>query len=252
MEDLKTELRQLIQEEIQSLKRDLVASILEAKDRPRSTTVDAAVQTDGEDIQPPAGSNSLQYEDCSICQTTMDNDSPLNRTLPCGHRYHARCVNDWFGRFLHNTPTCPLCRSEVMQDGFPRDDVSEASLASHQEEPEYEVESIVGRSFDPARGTFMYRIRWHPLAGTIQQYSWEPEENLTNCAELLAAYEASHPRAPLRRTELRRRIITVPRTEHVPTRRSQRLASRAATAPPVQPLRRSARIAAAEQARRNA
>jgi hypothetical protein len=145
-----------------------------------------------------------------------------------------------------------LCRAEVMQDGVHRDDLSEASLASNQEEPEYEVESIVGRSFDPARGTFMYRIRWHPLAGTVHQYSWEPEDNLTNCAELLAEYEASHPRAPLRRTELRRRIITVPRTEHVQTRRSQRLAARAVVAPPVQPLRRSARIAAAEQARRNA
>ena len=78
-------------------------------------------------------------DDCAICldklnntstmdtTSTMDNISTLNNTstfdnkvmnkqengidtLPCGHKYHKNCVNEWF---TSGATTCPTCRFEV-------------------------------------------------------------------------------------------------------------------------------------------
>ena len=31
-------------------------------------------------------------------------------TLPCGHRYHVKCITDWM---LHRKNTCPMCREKI-------------------------------------------------------------------------------------------------------------------------------------------
>ena len=53
-------------------------------------------------------------ETCSICHDDMDACGPrLEVRLSCGHRFHQRCVKDWFlrGRFR-----CPLCNHDLDQD----------------------------------------------------------------------------------------------------------------------------------------
>ena len=34
-------------------------------------------------------------------------------TLPCGHRYHVKCITDWM---LHRKNTCPMCREKIDPD----------------------------------------------------------------------------------------------------------------------------------------
>ena len=51
---------------------------------------------------------------------------------------------------------------------------------------EYEVEAIVGHKI--SKGLIKYKIKWTGYDST----TWEPEENLTNCLELLNSYKSSH------------------------------------------------------------
>mmetsp|Transcript_30356 Transcript_30356/g.37222 ORF Transcript_30356/g.37222 Transcript_30356/m.37222 type:complete len:206 (-) Transcript_30356:303-920(-) len=63
-----------------------------------------------EDVTPPA-----PLEVCAICHEDMDaqENKPREVRLPCGHRYHAMCIKDWFrsGRFR-----CPLCNYDLSKD----------------------------------------------------------------------------------------------------------------------------------------
>ncbi len=43
--------------------------------------------------------------DCSICFDTMRRHPVLE--LPCGHRFHERCVDRW----AETSMTCPYCRA---------------------------------------------------------------------------------------------------------------------------------------------
>ena len=48
---------------------------------------------------------------CSICINDM---KPSRRkTLPCGHGFHASCINGWLARGTH---TCPVCRAPTWTD----------------------------------------------------------------------------------------------------------------------------------------
>lgn len=44
---------------------------------------------------------------CSVCFASMTTQG--NRTLPCSHSFHTRCVERW-KRSCPSEPTCPLCR----------------------------------------------------------------------------------------------------------------------------------------------
>lgn len=44
---------------------------------------------------------------CSVCLGPMAHQA--NRTLPCGHVFHSRCVDRW-KRSCPTDPTCPMCR----------------------------------------------------------------------------------------------------------------------------------------------
>ncbi|WVZ56876.1 hypothetical protein U9M48_007347 [Paspalum notatum var. saurae] len=51
--------------------------------------------------------------ECAVCLSEL-RDGDTGRVLPqCGHRFHAQCVDRWFG--LH--VTCPLCRAVVANGG---------------------------------------------------------------------------------------------------------------------------------------
>jgi hypothetical protein len=45
---------------------------------------------------------------CSVCLGAMAVQQ-ANRTLPCGHEFHSRCVDRW-KRSCPTDPTCPMCR----------------------------------------------------------------------------------------------------------------------------------------------
>mmetsp|Transcript_15819 Transcript_15819/g.17205 ORF Transcript_15819/g.17205 Transcript_15819/m.17205 type:complete len:201 (+) Transcript_15819:2-604(+) len=74
--------------------------------RKRTHAVDLLLQ----DVTAP-----VPVETCAICHDDMtghDEAHPEVR-LPCGHRYHRKCVNTWFssGRFR-----CPLCNHNLAED----------------------------------------------------------------------------------------------------------------------------------------
>ena len=46
---------------------------------------------------------------CSVCFGSMVTPQS-NRTLPCNHTFHTRCVDRW-KRTCHGDPTCPMCRT---------------------------------------------------------------------------------------------------------------------------------------------
>lgn len=48
-----------------------------------------------------------QGPQCSVCLGTMAPQG--NRTLPCNHTFHTRCVDRW-KRSCPGDPTCPMCR----------------------------------------------------------------------------------------------------------------------------------------------
>lgn len=45
---------------------------------------------------------------CSVCFGTMTPNT--DRTLPCGHNFHTKCVDRW-KRTCQGDPTCPMCRA---------------------------------------------------------------------------------------------------------------------------------------------
>jgi hypothetical protein len=68
--------------------------------------------------------------------------------------------------------------------------------------PVYEVEEVIGSRH--SRGKRQYRVKW--LGWPIEQSSWLPREELQDCAELVAAYEA-------RQSELRAAQVVVASVE---------------------------------------
>ena len=47
--------------------------------------------------------NNNQTEECCIC---LDDNIYEWSILPCGHKYHTKCVSEW----LNSNQTCPICR----------------------------------------------------------------------------------------------------------------------------------------------
>lgn len=45
---------------------------------------------------------------CVVCLGPMSHHQ-ANRTLPCGHIFHSKCVDRW-KRSCPGDPTCPMCR----------------------------------------------------------------------------------------------------------------------------------------------
>jgi hypothetical protein len=53
-------------------------------------------------------SNMLIDNDCSICFEPMT--EKVATLLPCGHRFHRACINQWLNTGKMN---CPLCRAAL-------------------------------------------------------------------------------------------------------------------------------------------
>merc|ERR1719158_115666 len=65
---------------------------------------------------------------CMICMELFA-DGDMLRTLPCLHRYHRQCVDQW----LNRASTCPICKRDVTDTSAPVE--SSAGLASSVERP---------------------------------------------------------------------------------------------------------------------
>ena len=55
------------------------------------------------------GENTFQQTECSICMEVYTGKE-LCRVLPCGHGFHATCVDDWL---LKQSAACPICKKEL-------------------------------------------------------------------------------------------------------------------------------------------
>lgn len=49
---------------------------------------------------------------CVVCMCEFESRQVL-RVLPCGHEFHARCVDKW----LKSNRTCPICRGDAAESG---------------------------------------------------------------------------------------------------------------------------------------
>ena len=67
---------------------------------------------------PGGGVEAVSDAECAVCLGAFVEEDEL-RSLPCGHFYHKRCIDDWLLRrgqrltadqIVERTPSCPLCR----------------------------------------------------------------------------------------------------------------------------------------------
>jgi hypothetical protein len=69
-------------------------------------------------LQKSKSDKNIITDNCIICLNplNMDNniDDPNNEysisTLQCGHKYHLKCISEWFLKQKH---TCPMCREKI-------------------------------------------------------------------------------------------------------------------------------------------
>lgn len=55
---------------------------------------------------------ALTSNSCSICTMEYEQEDGLRKLTRCGHYFHTRCIDRWLDE--HNT--CPLCRTNIIQD----------------------------------------------------------------------------------------------------------------------------------------
>ena len=60
--------------------------------------------------------DNVQIEMQNISQNNLNNSSITDNqisTLPCGHRYHVKCISEWM---LRKKSICPMCREKINVD----------------------------------------------------------------------------------------------------------------------------------------
>ena len=105
------------QENKEKENKDILIDIID-KDTNINTNLNTNVNTNEE--------RNIQLEMQSINNNSeinvpIDNNIIDNRisTLPCGHRYHVKCITEWM---LHRQKICPMCREKINVDIPENDD----------------------------------------------------------------------------------------------------------------------------------
>ena len=74
-------------------------------------------------------------DECPVCLCSLAAGDQL-REIPCGHKYHAACIDRWLIRreYANGVPSCPLCKKEVLTEedmqASATAEVSQASVMS--------------------------------------------------------------------------------------------------------------------------
>lgn len=59
---------------------------------------------------PAATQVPLSGEGCSICLFDFEDGDELRKLLPCGHRFHRACIDQWL---LKSSTTCPIDKMDL-------------------------------------------------------------------------------------------------------------------------------------------
>lgn len=87
-----------------------VDHIYEAPQTPQPAPLGAAGGHGG----PASGGCSEEDRKCMVCMEAFATGDAL-RTLPCLHRYHRRCIDEWLVR----SPECPICKRNITAAAVP-------------------------------------------------------------------------------------------------------------------------------------
>ena len=63
-------------------------------------------QLDVHSSLPPEPLGEVEVEECTICLESLQNDFHI---LPCIHKFHQNCINDW----LKRSDQCPNCLQKI-------------------------------------------------------------------------------------------------------------------------------------------
>lgn len=77
-------------------------------------TIDARTVSHNYEAGPSGGAGStdgVEAGQCMICMEAFAVGDAL-RTLPCLHRYHLPCADEW----LRRSPECPICKRDITED----------------------------------------------------------------------------------------------------------------------------------------
>lgn len=55
---------------------------------------------------------SVIHESCTVCLSDLE-EGDLLRVLPCSHRFHQHCIDQWL---LHSSTACPACKVDLRQE----------------------------------------------------------------------------------------------------------------------------------------
>ena len=77
-------------------------------EKPQNTA--ATDDSDGEQIAPalPLQWRDMSGDTCAICIDTLEDDDDV-RGFPCGHAFHAGCIDPWL---TSRRACCPLCKAD--------------------------------------------------------------------------------------------------------------------------------------------
>jgi len=127
--------------EIERLSFEAGAAEPDAGSAPRSAAavVPASADTAGGEVAPaPPAPLAAQMPCCPICLEDFPATAALAPaaralTLPCRHRFHVACLDEWFG--THGRSTCPLCRAAAFGDAPPGGGAGSRAASASQSTP---------------------------------------------------------------------------------------------------------------------
>ena len=105
---------------------------------------------------------------CSICTELFHGEATIS-ALPCGHTFHAECVNRW----LYQSRTCPQCRNACKPDRiihhlyFDQSDANENTDPS-QLQNELDSAKVALRQKDKEKGELMKQAQ--TLQDTVRAF----------------------------------------------------------------------------------
>lgn len=73
-----------------------------------------------------------EVEECSVCSEGMQGKRDEIDTLPCDHRFHRSCIDNWERTCLHKgiSPSCPYCQVVTYTSGGSRRSLGDYNCSS--------------------------------------------------------------------------------------------------------------------------